>query len=60
MKRLLGVLAGVALVVGPALAQDSAFRLYLSEDGVEGNTPLGGISPEQANLPRKSVMPRIF
>ena len=47
MKRLLCVLAGVALFVGPALAQDSAFRLYLAHEGVDGNTPLGGISPQQ-------------
>ena len=49
MKRLLCVLSGVAMLVGPALAQDSAFRLYLSEQGVEGNTPLGGITPMQDN-----------
>ncbi|MCH8807803.1 MAG: hypothetical protein IH986_17195 [Planctomycetes bacterium] len=49
MKQLLGVLAGVALFIAPALAQDSAFRLYLSEQGVVGNTPLGGITPDQAN-----------
>ena len=49
MKRQLCVLAAAALFVAPALAQLSAFRLYLSEDGVEGNTPLGGISPMQGN-----------
>ena len=49
MKRLLCVLAGVALFVAPALAQDSAFRLYLANEGVEGNTPLGGITPAQLN-----------
>ncbi len=49
MKPWLGVLAGGALFVTPALAQDSAFRLYLAYEGVEGNTPLGGISPDQRN-----------
>ena len=49
MKRLLWVLAGSALFAGPALAQDSAFRLYLAYEGVEGNTPLSGISPAQRN-----------
>ena len=49
MKRHLCVLAGVALFVAPALAQDSAFRLYLSQQGVVGNTPLAGITPDQAN-----------
>ena len=50
MKRHLCVLAGVALFVAPALAQDSAFRLYLSDQGVDGNTPLAGITPIQANV----------
>ena len=49
MKKLLSVLAGVTLFVAPSLAQDSAFRLYLAEEGVDGNTPLGGISPAQVN-----------
>ena len=49
MKRLLCVLAGVGLFVAPALAQDSAFRLYLASEGVEGNAPILGISPAQLN-----------
>ena len=49
MKRLLCELAGAALFLAPALAQDTAFRLYLSQQGVVGNTPLGGITPDQAN-----------
>ncbi|MCH8807475.1 MAG: hypothetical protein IH986_15515, partial [Planctomycetes bacterium] len=49
MKQLLCVLAGVALLATPALAQDSAFRLYLATEGVDGNNPLGGITPAQGN-----------
>ena len=52
MKQTLIVLAGVALLAMPALGQespDSAFRLFLDEAGVEGNTPLGGISPAMIN-----------
>ena len=49
MRKLICVLAGIALFAAPALGQGAAFRLYLSEQGVEGNTPLSGVTPAQTN-----------
>ena len=50
MKQMLMVLAGVALLVSPAMAQspESAFRLFFDEYGVTGNDPLAG-SPGLVN-----------
>ena len=50
MKNLLPILAALILCATPANANAaSGFRLFLAPEGVQNNTPLGGISPTLGN-----------
>ena len=50
MKTTLALLAAAVLMAPAAIAQpESAFRLFLSEEGVEGNAPLKGLAPALVN-----------